>query len=307
MSLPTFWNTPAFVFCPSAPLAMSAFEPRRRLIVGVPRIVGQRLVHGPDDVRQRVEADDVGGAIGRALRAPDQRAGQCIDHVEAQAEALGVRHRRQHREHADAIGDEVGRVLGAHHALAERGDQEGFELIEQRRRGILLRDQLDQMHVARRVEEMDAAKARPQRRGTGFGERVDRQARGIAGEDRLCPDVRRHLFVQRLLPVHALGDRLDHQVAARKQRAGAGRSWPGRCSRRDPWSPAATARACLRLSIAFCAMPFGSPSLAARSNSSDRNAGIGEMRGDLRAHDAGAEHGDLAHEEMGFGHGGLPG
>ena len=30
-------------------------------------------------------------------------------------------------------------------------------------------------------------------------------------------DVRRHLFVQRLLPVHALGDRLDHQVAAREQ------------------------------------------------------------------------------------------
>ena len=47
-------------------------EPRRRPVVAMPWVVGQRLVHGPDDVRQRIEADDVGGAIGRAFRTPDQ-------------------------------------------------------------------------------------------------------------------------------------------------------------------------------------------------------------------------------------------
>ena len=39
-------------------------------------------------------------------------------------------------------------------------------------------------------------------------------------------DVRRHLLEERLLPVHALADGLDHEVAIREQLAGARRSWP---------------------------------------------------------------------------------
>ena len=71
-------------------------------------------------------------------------------------------HDGEHREHADAVGDEVGRVLGADDALAEARHQPGFEVVEQRAIGLRRRDQLDQMHVARRVEEVDAAEARAQ-------------------------------------------------------------------------------------------------------------------------------------------------
>jgi hypothetical protein len=42
--------------------------------------------------------------------------------------------RRQHAEDADAIGDEVRRVLRAHHALAERRGQETLEIVENLRR-----------------------------------------------------------------------------------------------------------------------------------------------------------------------------
>ena len=187
---------------------------RRSPVDGMPRVVGQRVLHRLDDVRHRVEADHIAGAIGRALGAADRGTSQRIDHVERQLVGLGVRHRRQHREDADPVGDEIRRVLRAHDALAERRDDEGLERVEERRIGVLLRDQLDQVHVARRVEEVDAAEARPHRRGQRFRQRVDREPRGVGRDDRVRREVRRDLRVEIALPVHALGDRLDDEVAA---------------------------------------------------------------------------------------------
>ena len=74
-----------------------------------------------DHVRERVEADDVGGAVGGALRAADRRPGQRVDDVEAAAQRSRVcTIVASDREDADAVGDEVRRVLRADHALAER-------------------------------------------------------------------------------------------------------------------------------------------------------------------------------------------
>ena len=63
-------------------------QPVRRLEVLVPRIVRQGVGHGLDDVGHGVQADHVRGAVGRRLRAADQRAGERVDLVEAQAELL---------------------------------------------------------------------------------------------------------------------------------------------------------------------------------------------------------------------------
>ena len=49
-------------------------EPLRRLVVRVPRVGGQRVVHRLHHVRHRVQAHDVRGAEGGALGAPDRRA-----------------------------------------------------------------------------------------------------------------------------------------------------------------------------------------------------------------------------------------
>ncbi len=155
-------------------------------------------------MRERVEADDVGGAEGRAPGAADQGAGQRIDGIETDIELLRVVDGRQHREHADAVGDEVGRVLGADHALAERGDEKFFEIVENAGIGFAARDQLDQMHVARRIEKMHAAKAVPQFRGKRLRQRVDRKSRSIAGEYGVLAEVRRDLLVEVGFPVHAL-------------------------------------------------------------------------------------------------------
>ena len=82
-----------------------------------------------------VQTDDVGGAIGRALGPADGGTGQRIHQIQAESERLGVVHDGGHRKHADAVGDEVGGVLGPHHALAQGADQEGFQQIEDGRIG----------------------------------------------------------------------------------------------------------------------------------------------------------------------------
>ena len=75
---------------PSAPLAISACSHVGALKYLCHGSFGQRVGHRLDDVRHGVQADHVGGAVGRRLRAADQRAGQRVDLVEAQAEAAAV-------------------------------------------------------------------------------------------------------------------------------------------------------------------------------------------------------------------------
>jgi hypothetical protein len=113
----------------------------------------------------RVQAHHIGGAEGAAAGAPHLLAGEVVDDVVGQAEGLGLLDRGQHAGDADPVGDEVGRVLGPHHALAEEAGDEGLKLVEHARLGGRRVDQLDQRHVARRVEEVDAAKARLDRLG----------------------------------------------------------------------------------------------------------------------------------------------
>jgi hypothetical protein len=74
--------------------------------VGPAQVVLQRL----DDVGHGVQAHHVGGAEG-AAGAAQLLAGQVVDHVEGQAEVLDLLHGGQHAGDADAVGDEVGRVL----------------------------------------------------------------------------------------------------------------------------------------------------------------------------------------------------
>ena len=49
--------------------------------------------------------------------------------------------------------------------------------------------------------------------------------------------------------------------------------------------------------MALRTIAFESPSFAGEVEQDHRHAGVGKMRSDLRAHDAGTEHRDLAHEE----------
>ncbi len=201
-----------FCFLPERTFVDQRLQPIRRFVDRMPRIVRQRIAHGVDHMRERVQPDHIRCAECRALRPADGRPGQRIDGIEAQTELHAMMH-RQHREHADAIGDEIGRVLGADDAFAERGGEEAFELIHHLGPCAGVRDQLHQMHVARRIEKMHATETRTQLLGQRLRQLRNAQSRSVAGDDRVLGHERRNALVQRLLPIHALGDRFDDEIA----------------------------------------------------------------------------------------------
>ena len=156
-------------------------QPGGRDEVLPPRILLQRQRRTLDHVAQGVQPDHVGGAEGGALGPANRRAGQRVHQVQPQPEGLGVVHGGGHREHADAVGDEVGGVLGADHALAQRADQEGFQQVQNGWIGGLAGNHFHQRHVARRVEEVDAAEPGAHVFGHRLGQHTQRQAGGIGG------------------------------------------------------------------------------------------------------------------------------
>src|SRR3954468_467204 len=59
-------------------------EPVRSLVVPVPWVFGQLLLHRIDDMCQRVKSNDVSSTIGRAFRPADERSGERINLIESQ-------------------------------------------------------------------------------------------------------------------------------------------------------------------------------------------------------------------------------
>ncbi len=178
------------------------------------QIVLQRFDH----VRHGVQTHHVSGAEGARAGATQLFAGQVVHHVVGQAKVFHLLHGRQHAGNADAVGNEVGCVVRAHHAFAQATGDEGFQVVQNLRlRGGRV-DQLHQVHIARWVEEVDAAKARFDGFRQRFRQFGDAQARGVAGHNRTFSDEGRDLVVQVGLPVHALGNGFDDEVAACEQR-----------------------------------------------------------------------------------------
>jgi hypothetical protein len=246
-------------------------------------------------VRHGVEADDVARAKRRALRASDRRPGEGVDDVEPESERLRVMHRRKHGENADAIGDEVRRVLRPDHALAERRREERLQGVEQARGARGLGDQFHEMHVPRRVEEMHTAEPRAQRGRQRLRQGGDRQPRRIRREHRVWRHVRRDARVQIALPVHPLRDRLDDEIAVLQSSevlvvvGGLDRSEAVGAGERRGFELAQAVERAAR-NAAGIAFP------RSEIEQHHRDAGVGEMGGDLRAHHTRAQHGSAADE-----------
>ena len=277
-------------------LGEQAGKQRRRGIDRLKRIALERVLHGLDHMAEGVQAHHIGGAKGAGFGAAHLLAGQVIDHINRQAELRGFHDSGQQTEDAHAVADEVGCVAGAHHALAERGREEGLKPIEDGRIGGRSRNQFDQMHVARRIEEMHTAKALLERVIEAFGQRGDREPRGVGGEDRIRRQERRDLAIEIVLPVHALGDRLDHQVTAaqclemlvvvgRLDEGGKlGRAQRRRIELFQPLDRLDRNRALVAL--------FGR-----QIEQHHLDPGIDQMGRDLRAHHPGAQHRHFANDE----------
>ena len=147
---------------------------------------------------------------------------------------------------------------------------------------------------------MDAAKARFDGFGQHFGQLGDRQARGVAGNDRMGGDKGGDLLVQIELPVHPLGNRLDDQVAAQQQIQVLfviglldQRGVLGHTQRRGLELFQAVDRAA---DDAVLRTLFGR-----QIEQDHRQFQIDQMRGNLRAHHACAEHSDFTNKESTHG------
>ena len=172
------------------------------------QVVLQRL----DDMGHGVQAHHVCRTERTRTRAAHLLAGEVVHHVVSQAKILHLLHGRQHARDANAVGDEVGCVMGPHHTFAQHTGDERLQIVQHGGLGGGRIDQLHQCHVARWVEKVDAAKTWLDGLGQGLAEFGDRQARGVGRHDGVGCQVRGDSAVQVELPVHAFSNRFDHQV-----------------------------------------------------------------------------------------------
>jgi hypothetical protein len=206
-------------------------------------------------------------------------------------------HHRQNGKHTNPVRHKVRRIQRPNHALAKPRSQPGFQRIQRAGIGALRTDDFDQMHVTRRVEEVDAAKARPHINRQALGQRIDRQPRCIGSDHRIGPEVRRNLRVQIVLPVHPFGNRLDHQIALGEQR-----------------QVFVVIRSVDKLQLALVGQRCRVQLLEAIEGLLDdtvlvsilrrqvkqhnRHIGIGKVRGNLRPHHTRAQHGGFLHDQL---------
>ena len=109
----------------------------------------------------------------------------------------------------DPVDDEAGHLATGDRLLADRL-REVVGRLDDLGVGLLALDDLDQRHHRGRVEEVEADDLLgPQRRVAHLG---DRERRGVRGEDRVPRRDRVELGVDRLLDLHLLRRRLDHEV-----------------------------------------------------------------------------------------------
>ena len=147
------------------------------------------------------------------------------------------------------------------------------------------RNDFEQAQVARRVEEMRAEPMAAEVVAATLRQSRDRNAGRVRAHDRSGAPCGVHLLEQRPLDVQPLDDRLDDPVSLgdageTSVKASGGDQLPG-VGREER----------IRLERACALQPLRCR-LGRHVKEQRRNAGVGEMGGDLRPHDASAEHGD---------------
>ena len=132
---------------------------------------------------ENVESDEIAEAEGAGFGPADCGSGEGIDFFDAEVHFLHYAHDVEHGEGADTVGDEVGRVFGAHDALAEVEIAEAGDRFHRGGVGVGGGNDFEQPHVARRVEEVRAEPRAAEVVGEAFGDFGDGQSAGVGGDD----------------------------------------------------------------------------------------------------------------------------
>ncbi len=155
------------------------------------------LVEVLGDADGDVEADGVVEAEGRGLGVPDKGPRDRVDLLYGVAVLEGVGDGLHPGEGAEAVPYKVRGVLGDHTALAEHPLAEVPYLLDDLLVGLPCRDDLQQLQVARRVEEVRPEKTPPERLRAAFRYLVQRDAARVRRDDGV-------LFRERLDPLGEL-------------------------------------------------------------------------------------------------------
>ena len=180
-------------------------------------ILGQRVVAVLRDVDEGVQADKVCGAEHGRLRATHGLAEDDVNISHAQAVLLHGVHDGHHAVDADAVGHEVGRVLGEHDPLAQHILPKARRGLHDLRIRLLAGDDLQQLHVAHRVEEVHHDEALLEAVAASLHHVLDGQARGVRRDDGVGVRVLLDLVEGGLLDLERLGHRLNDEVAVSQQ------------------------------------------------------------------------------------------
>ncbi len=265
-------------------------------------VVPRLLVEVRRHVAQHVKAHDVGGAERRALGMPDERPRQRVDLLDgivARGEKL---HRAQHRVDAQPVADEIRHVVRDDDAFAQMHAPEMRHPRQHLRVGVVCRDEFEEFEVARRVEKVRADKALLETIRPPLGDLVDGNAARVGRDHgvvaRVLLDARHHAA----LHVELFDDDLDDPVGLRDAL--------------EIVLEVAEPHACLALLVEKrigrqllnrlprllddgVVRPLFADGFRRDVEQIDRQPCVGEVRGDLRAHRPGAQHGGMAERRMG--------
>ena len=235
------------------------------------------------DVREDVETRDVERAERRGAGPADGRTRDGVDFLDGVVARRKLLQDAQDAVHPDAVADEAGRVLGDDHSLAQHVVAEAHHGVDDRRVGATRRYHLEQRQMARWVEEVGPEPVPAERFPAPLAEAAERDARCVRAHDRVRRPVRLDSREQVPLDVQPFDDRLDDPVAGSEARevgveaAGGDEPRRLRCEERVGFQ-------------ASRAVETGAGGLRVEIEQEGRNAGVGDVGGDLRAHHAGPQH-----------------
>ena len=169
-------------------------------------------------MRHHVDAHHIAQPKGPRLRPPDRCTSQRVHLFDREPLRLHQTNRIAHRERADAVRNEVRCVVRVDNRLPQSHIAEVFDRSHIGRIGVRRRDDLEQPHVARRIEKMRAEPVPAQLQGHPVDNLMNRQPARVAGDDRLRPAMLLHLIEKRPLDFHALRDDLNDPIAPGDQR-----------------------------------------------------------------------------------------
>ncbi len=177
------------------------------------RIVGKIFVQVFDYVSEHVESHQIERAKRRSLWPAHCRSGDFVDLFNRVAVCQHRANRMQRAERADAIRNKIRAILRHDYAFA----QPFVEKAEHRTRDFRLRpfsaNQFNQVHVARRIEEVHAQKVRAKIFRASLGQLVKGNAAGVRSNDGARLPVLLDFFVKASFDFKVLDHCFNDQIA----------------------------------------------------------------------------------------------